>query len=206
MPRAKTLTAKQLGADPIRAFSRWLSDATAKAGMTFPNAACLSTVRAGAWPDGRIVLVKGVDARGFVFFTNYRSAKGRALVENPKAALTFYWDELGRQVRVRGLVFEVDAFESDAYFKTRPRRSQAGAWASRQSEVLEKRCQEIEERYAGRDVPRPPHWGGFVLRPQEIEFWQGRDDRLHDRILFRRTDSAVGDPAKARWLTDRLSP
>ena len=212
MSRAKTLTVEALGPDPISAFSRWLADATAEAGMTFPNAACLSTIRDGAWPDGRIVLLKGVDERGFVFFTNYRSAKGRALTENPRAALNFYWDELGRQVRVRGHVFEVTRAESDAYFRTRPRGSQVGAWASRQSEViadreaLEARCREIDERYAGRDVPRPPHWGGLVLRPEEIEFWQGQDDRLHDRILYRRPAPTGGDPAGMPWMTERLSP
>jgi pyridoxamine 5'-phosphate oxidase len=212
MSRVEAVTADALGPDPLAAFSRWLSEATAKAGMTFPNAACLSTLRDGSWPDGRIVLLKGVDSRGFTFFTNYRSAKGQALVENPKAALTFYWDELGRQVRVRGHASEVDASESDAYFRTRPRGSQVGAWASRQSEVLatrealEERCREIDERYAGREVPRPPHWGGFLIRPEEIEFWQGRDDRLHDRIVYRRAASTGGRPDAARWTIERLSP
>jgi pyridoxamine 5'-phosphate oxidase len=169
-------------------------------------------MREGSWPDGRIVLVKGVDERGFVFFTNYRSAKGRALAENPRAALTFYWDQLGRQVRVRGQVSEVEDRESDDYFKTRPRGSRVGAWASRQSEViegretLEERCREIEARYAGGDVPRPPHWGGFVLRPEEVEFWQGRDDRLHDRILFRRQGAVVAGGGAPTWTTARLSP
>jgi pyridoxamine 5'-phosphate oxidase len=212
MSLRETLTAEALGRDPLSAFSRWLAEASAEAGMTFPNAACLSTVRDGIWPDGRIVLLKGVDPRGFVFFTNYRSVKGRSLVENARAALTFYWDRIGRQVRVRGLVSEVGAQESDAYFRTRPRGSQVGAWASRQSEVipgreaLEERCREIDERYAGREVPRPPHWGGFVLGPEEIEFWQGRDDRLHDRIVYRREHAADSDAQERSWTTERLSP
>jgi pyridoxamine 5'-phosphate oxidase len=180
--------------------------------MTFPNAACLSTLRDGSWPDGRIVLLKGVDSRGFLFFTNFRSAKGKALSDNPKAALTFYWDALGRQVRVRGQVSLVGTLESEAYFRTRPRGSQIGAWASRQSEViagrevLDERCREIEERYVGREVPRPPHWGGFVLRPEAIEFWQGRDGRLHDRILYSRGGAPAGDPDGVAWAVDRLSP
>jgi pyridoxamine 5'-phosphate oxidase len=212
MSRVDTLTAEALGPDPLHAFSRWLSEATAKAGMTFPNAACLSTIRDGSWPDGRIVLLKGVDSRGFLFFTNYRSAKGKALADNPRAALTFYWDELGRQVRVRGRVSVVGTAESDAYFRTRPRGSQIGAWASRQSEViagreaLDERCREIEERFVGRDVPRPPHWGGFVLQPEEIEFWASRDERLHDRILYSREAVPRGGPERVGWTVERLSP
>ncbi len=202
-----------LGTDPLRAFSLWLAEAKANSGMSFPNAACLSTVSEKGGPDGRIVLLKGADSRGFSFFTNYRSAKGRALAGNPRAALTFYWDVLERQVRVRGSVFELDSTESDAYFRTRPRGSQVGAWASRQSEViagrevLDERCREIEERYAEREVPRPPHWGGFVLRPDEVEFWQGRVDRLHDRILYRRGAASPGrDRDGSQWTVERLSP
>lgn len=202
------LTAALLGSDPIEAFARWLEDARHGSGMAFPNAVFLSTVGEGGVPQGRIVLLKEVDGRGFVFFTNYRSAKGRALESTPSAALTFYWDVLARQVRARGPVERVRAAESDAYFRTRPRGSQIGAWASRQSEtlesrqVLEDRCREFEARYDGQDVPRPPHWGGILVRPVEIEFWQGRDDRLHDRIVFRREGGRVD----GSWTAVRLNP
>jgi pyridoxamine 5'-phosphate oxidase len=206
--REEPLTAEILGSDPIRAFEGWLGEALDRSGMAFPNAACLSTVGEGGSPQGRIVLVKEVDPRGFVFYTNHHSAKGRALEADPRAALTFYWDVLGRQVRVRGPVERVAAEESDAYFRTRPRGSRIGAWASRQSEVLESRrvledrCREIEARYAGEEVPRPPHWGGILLRPVEVEFWQSRDDRLHDRIVFRREAEDVA----GAWVVRRLNP
>ena len=158
--------------------------------------------------DARIVLVKEVTPRGFVFYTNYRSAKGRALRAEPLAALTFYWDRLAKQVRVRGPVEKVSAEESDAYFRSRPRGSRIGAWASLQSEplesrlMLEARCREFERRYPGDEIPRPPHWGGFLVRPVEIEFWQGRDDRLHDRFLFRRE----GNDPEGAWGVVRLNP
>ncbi len=198
------LTEEVLGGDPILAFQRWLAEAGTTSGLTYANAATLSTVDPQGHPEGRIVLLKGADERGFIFFTNYDSAKGRALEAHPQAALTFYWDRLGRQVRVRGGVERVPASESDAYFASRPRVSRIGAWASEQSRSLasrtelEARVAELEDRYPGEEIPRPPHWGGFLLRPREVEFWQEGPFRLHDRILFRR--EAPG------WTTDRLFP
>lgn len=202
------LTEQELGVDPVETCSHWLDTAYARSRIEHPNAVCLSTVGEDGWPQGRIVLVKSVDSRGLVFFTNYRSQKARALAHAPRAALTFYWPDLHRQVRVRGRVEEVDPEESDAYFRTRPRGSQISAWASGQSQILgsrdalEDQHREIEERFQGNEVPRPDHWGGYLLRPDEIEFWQGRDDRLHDRFLFRRRD--VNDVAG--WGVQRLSP
>jgi pyridoxamine 5'-phosphate oxidase len=151
------------------------------------------------------VLIKGVDGRGFVFFTNYASRKGEELAANPQAALVFYWAELERQIRIEGLVEQVSAAESDAYFHGRPLGSRLGAWASHQSaviagrEVLQQRVDELAARYAGEQVPRPPHWGGYRVVPAAIEFWQGRPSRLHDRLHYRRQ-------ADESWLIERLSP
>lgn len=201
----KPLSREALATDPIGIFTDWLEDARARSDMEYPNAACLSTLSPEGWPDGRIVLLKGVDGEGFVFYTNYRSAKGKALGEHPRAAMTFYWHDLDRQVRIRGEVERVSAQESDDYFRIRPRGSQIGAWASLQSEPvrsrddLESRAAEIEERYSGEDIPRPPHWGGYRLRPTEIEFWQGAPNRLHDRLLYRRG-------AHGSWEAQRLDP
>jgi len=198
------LTPEALGHDPIQAFARWLADAENLSAMQYPNAVTLSTVRADGTPDGRIVLLKGVDARGFTFYTNHESAKGRALDEHPAGALTFYWDRMGRQVRVRGRVERVSAEESDAYFASRPRESRIGAWASAQSrplasrEALVARVRELTAQYTGGEVPRPPHWGGYLLRPDEIELWQEGEFRLHDRFLYERADSG--------WKVVRLSP
>jgi pyridoxamine 5'-phosphate oxidase len=206
IPKLGSLSSEDLGPDPISAFQAWFREAQAGSRMEYPDAVCLSTVDPEGWPQGRIVLLKGADPDGFVFFTNARSQKGAALARTPHAALTFYWDDLGRQVRVQGSVERVPEEESDAYFRTRPRGSQVGAWASRQSEplesraVLEARADEIEALYAGQEVPRPSHWGGFRLIPREIEFWQARESRLHDRIRYRR-----GGPAEV-WVPERLSP
>ena len=202
------LTSETLGADPIAACSRWLDEAYEQCQSGLPNAVCLSTVDGEGWPQGRIMLVKSVDPRGVVFFTNYRSPKGRALEQAPRAAVTFYWPDLQRQIRVRGSVERVGPEESDAYFRTRHRGSQIGAWASEQSqslesrEVLEARCRAIERRFDGKEIARPDHWGGYVLEPMEIEFWQGREDRLHDRILFalKERDGAGG------WTVQRINP
>lgn len=182
--------------DPIRQFLRWHGDAGE------PAEVALATASSEGVPSARMVLLKGVDERGFSFFTNYESAKARDLAANPRAALLFHWQP-ARQVRARGGVARVSAEESDAYWATRPRGSQLGAWASRQSEViesraaLERRLVAVAEKYPG-DVPRPPFWGGFRLIPQEVEFWHHRDDRLHDRLRYRRTDTG--------WVIERLSP
>jgi pyridoxamine 5'-phosphate oxidase len=189
--------------DPIRQFEGWFADAVS-AQVVEPNAMTLATASRDGVPSARIVLLKGVDANGFVFYTDYRSRKGAELAENPLAALTFLWKEIERQVRISGAVSRVSATESEAYFRTRPAGSRLGAWASQQSAViptrgeLEERLREVASRFADGDVPLPPHWGGFRVMPDEIEFWQGRPDRLHDRILYRRGDSG--------WAISRLSP
>ena len=201
------LTIESIGRDPIEASRRWLEDAYTRSVIQSPNSACLSTVNEDGWPDGRIVLVKGIEERGFVFFTNYGSAKGRSLDAQPRAALNFHWHDLGRQLRVRGRVERVSARESDTYFRTRPRESQISAWASRQSielesrDALEETCRKFEERFHATEVPRPGHWGGYRVIPARIEFWEGRADRLHDRFLFVR-----GAPEDGEWSVRRLSP
>jgi pyridoxamine 5'-phosphate oxidase len=169
------------------------------------NAMTLATADKQGRPSARIVLLKGVDERGFVFFTNYDSRKGRELADNPQAALVFYWADQERQVCVSGRVSPLPAPESDAYFQSRPRGSKLGAWASKQSRpvpdraALEANWRQTEARYPGPEVPRPPHWGGFLLVPSAIEFWQGRPNRLHDRLRYTRQP-------EGRWLIERLSP
>jgi len=189
--------------DPIELFGEQFAAATA-CGVLLAESAALATVGADGKPSARMVLLKGYDRDGFVFFTNYDSRKARDMQANPQVALLFHWASLQRQVRIEGTVAQISREESEAYFRTRPRGSQVGAWASEQSaklenrEVLEKKAREIERRYAGGDVPLPPFWGGYRLAPAQIEFWQGRIDRLHDRILFVRTESG--------WRSSRLYP
>ena len=189
-------------ADPITEFLNAVERARAHQVDTAP--ASLATADASGRPSVRIVLVRGADARGFVFFTNYDSRKGRELDANPRASLCFYWPTLDEQIRIEGNIERVAGDESDAYFVSRPRGSQLGAWASQQSgvlpsrETLEEQYREIERRYEGQSVPRPPFWGGYRLMPMQIEFWYGRPDRLHDRVLYiRQADS---------WRIERLYP
>lgn len=197
------LDAADVSPDPLAQFRHWF-DAALGANVPEPNAMHLSTVSADGRPDGRIVLLKDVSDDGFVFYTNYTSRKGRELIDNPFAALTFFYAELERQIRVEGLVEQVSTSESDAYFNSRPRGSQIGAWVSQQSSVIENRDVleeyqgKVEARFADQPVPRPPHWGGFRVVPDTIEFWQGRPSRLHDRIRYRKE--------KHDWVIERLSP
>ena len=189
--------------DPVAQFLSWLADAEA-AGIALPNAMALATAGADARPSVRHVLLRAADDRGFVFYTNHESRKGRQLAENPHAALVVLWRELDRQVSVAGLVDLIDDDESDAYFAARPRGAQIGAWASPQSAVLDdrgeldRRVADAEARFRDRGVPRPPHWGGYRLVPASFEFWQGRAFRLHDRFRYER------EPAG--WRVERLAP
>ena len=197
------LDAADVSPDPLAQFRRWF-DAALGANVPEPNAMHLSTVSADGRPDGRIVLLKDVSDDGFVFYTNYTSRKGRELIDNPFAALTFFYAELERQIRVEGRVEQVSTSESDAYFNSRPRGSQIGAWVSQQSSVIENRDvleeyqAKVEARFADQPVPRPPHWGGFRVVPDTVEFWQGRPSRLHDRIRYRKDGHD--------WVIERLSP
>ena len=197
------LSEKNVDPDPIVQFGQWMNEAIA-AEVPEPTAMCLSTADSAGRPSSRMVLLKGFDANGFVFFTNYNSHKGRELAENPYAALNFFWPELERQVRISGTVDKVSPEESDEYFKTRPFTSRVGAWASDQSEVIDSRmvvaarAAKLMVRYASGNVPRPPQWGGYRVVPDAIEFWQGRESRLHDRILYKLVDNS--------WQTARLAP
>jgi pyridoxamine 5'-phosphate oxidase len=190
--------------NPFRQFDAWFAQAV-DAKLPEPNTMTLATVDSRGRPSARIVLVKGVDERGFVFFTNYESRKGRELADKPHASLLFYWIELERQVRIEGTVVKASAAESDQYYESRPLGSRIGAWASEQSQVIESRAvleareKEISAKY-GEHPPRPPHWGGYRLIPEAIEFWQGRPSRLHDRLLYTRAVEG-GD-----WQIARLSP
>lgn len=198
------LLERDVDPDPFRQFERWFAEAGAS-GIAHPNAMTLTTVSAEGKPSSRTLLLKGFDADGFVFFTNFNSRKSADLSARPVASILFYWQPpLDRQIRIEGAISRVSDGESDQYFATRPRGSQVGAWASAQSEVipdraaLEKSVKKYERQFAGKPVPRPPFWGGFRLRPEEFEFWLSQPDRLHDRLRYRRTDRG--------WKIERLAP
>ncbi len=197
------LDQERASGDPVEQFRDWFETAE-KAGLHLPNAFTLATATSDGAPSARVLLLKGFDRDGFVFYTNYESRKCEDLAENPRAAMVFHWTDLERQVRIQGPVEKVSREQSDAYFQSRPRGSRIGAWASSQSSMLESR-RELEEQvkkyereFKGKDVPLPPFWGGFRLRPEMVEFWQGRADRLHDRLCYRREGHG--------WKIVRLSP
>jgi pyridoxamine 5'-phosphate oxidase len=199
-----TLERVELHADPLKQFQNWFESAVAKDSSGDANAMALATADKTGRPSSRTVLLKGVDERGFVFYTNYDSRKGREMAENPNAALTFFWPDWERQVCVAGTVSKISAKESEAYFKSRPRGSQLAAWASNQSDVvadraiLEKKWDELAAKFPN-DIPLPPNWGGYALKPERLEFWQGRVNRLHDRFCYtRQPDNS--------WKLERLSP
>lgn len=198
------LTEKDLAKDPYRQFDKWFQEATA-AKIAEPNAMTLATASRDGRPSARTVLLKGVDGRGFVFYTNYESRKGRELEANPRAALVLPWVAMERQVIIEGAITKVTREESAAYFHSRPLASQLGAWVSQQSAiiagrtVLEGSLKTLEKKYAGQTVPLPPHWGGYRLNPETVEFWQGRRSRLHDRLRYRRE-------ADGSWTIERLAP
>ena len=199
------LLEKDLAKDPYRQFEKWFQEAEA-AKLIEPNAMTLATTGADGRPSARTVLLKGLDGRGFVFYTNYESRKGRELANIPRATLVFPWLALERQVVVEGTSIRVSREESEAYFHSRPRASQLGAWVSQQSSViigrasLEDSLKALEQKYAGKEVPLPPHWGGYRVVPDTVEFWQGRRSRLHDRLRYRR------DPKTNEWIVERLAP
>jgi pyridoxamine 5'-phosphate oxidase len=201
---ARGLRRRDLDSDPVKQFSNWFT-AAIEAQIRDVNAMSLATAGANGRPSVRIVLLKGFDQDGFAFFTNYESEKGQQLEANPYAALGFYWIELDRQIRISGRVEKTSREESEHYFHSRPLGSQLGAWASRQSEVidarriLDARFAEMSERYADKTVPLPPHWGGFRVKPELFEFWQGRPNRLHDRFRYMRKPDGG-------WQIDRLAP
>lgn len=201
--RLAALTEADVDTEPMVQFHRWFDDAV-RAAVNEPNAMCLATATRDAYPSARVVLLKGADARGFVFYTDYRSRKGQELSDNPHASLCFFWPELERQVRVAGAVHRVGRTESDEYFQSRPLPSRVGAWTSRQSAVLASRDELERElaantiRFGDGPVALPEHWGGYRVVPEEMEFWQGRESRLHDRLQFRREAGL--------WVRRRLSP
>ena len=199
----RELSEEKIDSDPFTEFGIWMDEAL-ESQVNEPTAMTLSTAAADGRPSSRVVLLKGYDRDGFVFFTNYESRKGRELAANPYAAINFFWPELERQVNISGRTSKVSGEESDEYFKSRPFTSRVGAWASDQSEKIDSRAAIMSKaakllvKYAGGNVPRPPHWGGFRLAPDRFEFWQGRESRLHDRICFELNENS--------WMISRLSP
>jgi pyridoxamine 5'-phosphate oxidase len=202
--RRNRLVKEEVAENAMQQFERWWQDAM-KSEIEEVNAMTLATASSDGLPAARTVLLKGYHVDGFRFFTNYESFKGRQLMENPRACLVFFWKELERQIRITGLVEKLSKEESEDYFKSRPEGSQIGAWASPQSEVIEssewlaKRANEMEAQFAEKAIPRPPHWGGYVVRPVTIEFWQGRPNRLHDRLLYTLQENG-------NWTIERLAP
>jgi pyridoxamine 5'-phosphate oxidase len=198
-----TLDVKDVGSDPFVQFDHWMNEAI-RAHIPEPHAMHLATCDDQGQPSVRVVLLRHYDTEGFVFYTNYLSAKGYEIASNPKAAINFFWQAIERQVRISGTLSKLSTETSDAYFASRPYDSQLGAWASNQSEVIESRdlleekLELLKKTYSPGNVPRPPHWGGYLLNPHRIEFWQGRPGRVHDRILFHREN--------AEWKIARLSP
>ncbi|MEM6752684.1 MAG: pyridoxamine 5'-phosphate oxidase [Cyanobacteria bacterium P01_C01_bin.38] len=198
------LSETEIDSNPFAQFEEWFSQAL-NADILEPNAMTVATTTPEGKPSARMVLLKDFDARGFVFYTNYNSHKAQELAENPQAALVFWWAELQRQIRIYGRVEKISDSESDKYFYSRPFSSRLGAWASNQSEVIESRevleqqLEELKQKYQDREIPRPPHWGGIRVIPAEIEFWQGRSSRLHDRLVYTRMEDNS-------WKIERLSP
>ena len=202
--RKSTLDSESVDKDPLAQFGRWFKEAV-KAKVPEPNAMNLATISEDGRPSSRIVLLKGVEAGKFLFYTNYQSQKGKELENNPACALNFFWPDLERQIRINGFVQRLDPLTSEKYFQSRPRASQVSAWASPQSSpirdrsILEARVKEIQKRFDGKEVlPKPHQWGGYQVEPLQIEFWQGRTSRLHDRILYTRVDGV--------WRINRLAP
>lgn len=201
--RAELLEA-DVAANPVAQLKKWLEEAGAVTSPVETNAMCVATADAAGHPSARMVLLRGLDDRGLIFYTSYFSRKGRELIENPHAAATFYWPALERQIRIEGSVTQISDDESDAYFESRPRGHRLSAWASEQSEpvesrtILDERMQHFDDRFEGEDVPRPHSWGGFLIAPSRIEFWQGRPNRMHDRIVYERNGRD--------WSISRLQP
>ncbi len=199
----QTLNKKDVNSDPIFQFEKWFKEAVSSK-VNEPNAMTIATVGADGMPSARIVLLRNFNESGFVFYTNYISRKGHEIMDNPNCALLFFWPELERQVRIEGVLSKQTAEESDVYFNTRPRTSKLGAWTSEQSQIIENRkvldeaYEKLSKKYPGEDIPRPSYWGGYILQPQRIEFWQGRPSRLHDRILYSKENNV--------WRIKRLAP